>query len=364
MSERKRKSLWDKNAFMVVKLSGEETPTERFGRQYAEAGARAFGEYMDDILQIYTRVHWSVDEDNYLREHWRHMSIAGMAKMLHRPHAGVRTRLWRLRLIKSRLWTAQEEADLKALYRDGDRGQIAAFAKKMKRNMPNVTRKAHDMGLQVTRHRGIIPAKRSPKSQERLRRLERPEDERKATRVAKFRRTQQIKGHPRGYREWRTCPVCGKAFDVEHSTKQTYCSIRCSTKGRPTMTMFSRSRNGKRPDLGDIYFRSSYEANYARYLNFLIKNTGEIKRWEFEKQTFEFTKIKRGTRTYLPDFKVYFADGHIEYHEVKGWDYPKGITARKRFAKYFPHLKLVLINEEFFKAIRRQGGNKLIPGWE
>ena len=123
-------------------------------------------------------------------------------------------------------------------------------------------------------------------------------------------------------------------------------------------------KSGRRADLDDKYFRSSYESNYARYLNFLIANHQDILKWEYEVDHFEFEKIKHGTRMYTPDFKVYFQDGHIEYHEVKGWDYPRGITARKRFAKYYPHLKLILIDRDFFKAFHRQGGDRLIPGWE
>jgi len=89
-----------------------------------------------------------------------------------------------------------------------------------------------------------------------------------------------------------------------------------------------------------------------------------ITKWEFETDTFEFKNIKRGTRFYTPDFKIHFSDGHIEYHEVKGWDYPKGITQRKRFAKYYPHLRLLVIDSDFFKDIKRKGIDKLIPNWE
>ena len=99
-------------------------------------------------------------------------------------------------------------------------------------------------------------------------------------------------------------------------------------------------------------------------MNFFIENNSDIVRWEYEPDTFEFEGIKRGTRFYTPDFKVFFSDGHIEYHEVKGWDYPKGITARKRFTKYFPHLKLVVINSDYFKEVRRKGIDKLISNWE
>jgi len=120
---------------------------------------------------------------------------------------------------------------------------------------------------------------------------------------------------------------------------------------------------GRRRDLGDKFFRSRWEANYARYLNWLITQKIVVS-WEYEPDTFEFKNIKRGTRFYTPDFRITFADNSIEYHEVKGWDYPKGKTARKRFAKYYPKLKLILIDSDWFKAIKRQGIDKLIADWE
>ena len=130
--------------------------------------------------------------------------------------------------------------------------------------------------------------------------------------------------------------------------------------------MFSRSKQGRREDLNNQFFRSNYEANYARYLNFLVSTKSEpvIVKWQYEPDTFEFKKIKRGSRFYTPDFKVHFQDGHVEYHEVKGWDYPKGITQRKRFAKYYPHLKLLVVDGDFFKEMKRKGVDKLIPNWE
>ena len=78
-----------------------------------------------------------------------------------------------------------------------------------------------------------------------------------------------------------------------------------------------RCRAGRRPDLGHVYFRSAWEANYARYLNFLRKQ-GQIIDWRYEAATFPFTAIKRGCRSYTPDFEVLVSDGRVEYHEVKG----------------------------------------------
>ena len=67
---------------------------------------------------------------------------------------------------------------------------------------------------------------------------------------------------------------------------------------------YSRCRGGKRLDLNSKYFRSSWEANYARYLNFLIKHN-QLYKWEYEADTFVFEAIKRGTRSYIPDFKIW-----------------------------------------------------------
>jgi len=144
-----------------------------------------------------------------------------------------------------------------------------------------------------------------------------------------------------GFREIRICPICGKFFDTTHSNEAISCSANCSYQLPRRKERFSNRRGGKRADLNNIYFRSSWEANYARYLNYLIKQ-GNIIKWEFEPTTFP---LKNGN-LYTPDFRITFSTGHIEYHEVKGWDYPKGIIARQQFNHCFPHLKLILINQQ------------------
>lgn len=88
--------------------------------------------------------------------------------------------------------------------------------------------------------------------------------------------------------------------------------------------------NGK-----EIFFRSKWEAHYALYLNFLIKQK-QIRKWEYEKDVFIFEKIKFGMRSYRPDFKIYNNDGAIEYHEVKGHMTAQSKTKLRRFKKYYP----------------------------
>ena len=125
---------------------------------------------------------------------------------------------------------------------------------------------------------------------------------------------------------------------------------------------YSRTRGGKREDLGGVYFRSAWEANYARYLNLLVVR-GEIAGWAFEPKTFEFTKIKRGTRAYTPDFRVDLVGGGHEWHEVKGWMDDKSKTRLARFARYYPEEKLILIDSKWFASANKMLG-RMLPYWE
>lgn len=124
-----------------------------------------------------------------------------------------------------------------------------------------------------------------------------------------------------------------------------------------------RSSGGRRADLGGLYVRSTWEANYARFLNLLVAQR-KILRWEYEPHTFWFESIKRGTRSYQPDFKVYLLDGTHEWHEVKGWMDPKSKTKLARMARYYPDEKVVVIAQGWFRQARRGGLAACIPGWE
>lgn len=104
---------------------------------------------------------------------------------------------------------------------------------------------------------------------------------------------------------------------------------------------------------GDHYFRSKWEANYALYLDFLVKQ-GEISNWEYEPETFFFEQIKLGTRSYRPDFKVFNNDESVEYHEVKGYMDAKSKTKLKRMEKYFPDIKLILIEGAFYRELLKK----------
>lgn len=109
------------------------------------------------------------------------------------------------------------------------------------------------------------------------------------------------------------------------------------------------------------YFRSRWEYNYALVLEFR-KSREMIIDWEYEIETFWFHKIKRGTRSYLPDFKVYYWDGHIEYHEVKGWVDQRSRTIFRRMRIYYPEIKLITVGADFFK--KNEFYSRILKGWE
>lgn len=94
-------------------------------------------------------------------------------------------------------------------------------------------------------------------------------------------------------------------------------------------------KGGKRPDLESIYFRCTWEANFARLLNQL-----EIE-WMYENRTFWFDGIKSGTVNYTPDFLLPTEDTWVE---VKGqWD-SRSKTKLRRFRKFhFDEFKKLLV---------------------
>ena len=130
----------------------------------------------------------------------------------------------------------------------------------------------------------------------------------------------------------------------------------------PRMGRQYRSHGGRRADLGNRYFRSLWEANYARYLNFLVRHHA-IRAWKYEARTFEFTTIRRGARFYTPDFEVTENNGQVIYDEVKGYMDQKSRVQLKRMARYYPEVQIRVIGEKTYRAIARQV-SALIQGWE
>lgn len=106
--------------------------------------------------------------------------------------------------------------------------------------------------------------------------------------------------------------------------------------------------------------RSSWEANIAAYFEFL-KRQGNIIDWRHEPLTFWFKGIKRGVVSYLPDFEIIEASGAIKYVEVKGFMDSRSATKLKRMKKYFPDIKVELINKKRYDEIKSK--SRFIKDW-
>ena len=174
-------------------------------------------------------------------------------------------------------------------------------------------------------------------------------------------------------REIFICEHCGTKKETIpfFAKKRRFCSNKCSAsfwfstdKGQEHLKalqkigttaaiksnkVHTRAKGGYRNDIGH-YVRSSWEANYCRYL--LFKN----RLYFYEPKTFELPNGK----TYTPDF--YLVDRNI-FVEIKGWMTKKSKNKIALFREIYPKLKLKIIDEdEYTKLSNKYSG--IIIGWE
>jgi hypothetical protein len=113
----------------------------------------------------------------------------------------------------------------------------------------------------------------------------------------------------------------------------------------PTHKQFWAIVGDKEP----IYFRSSWEFYYSLFLE-KLRQERKILDWKHEPKCFWFEGIKRGVRSYLPDFCITHLNGSEEWSEVKGYLDSKSQTKMKRMAKYYPDVNIRLVGSEWFKT--------------
>ncbi len=112
-------------------------------------------------------------------------------------------------------------------------------------------------------------------------------------------------------------------------------------------TLHSSACGGLREDLG-MYFRSRWEANFARVLNH------QGKKWSYESDTF----LLDPTSSYTPDF---LSEG--TYYELKGRWYEGHREKVVKFQEQHPDLLFVIIEEREYRELSKQY-KMLIPNWE
>jgi len=257
-------------------------------------------------------------------------------------------------------FSLEQIEQLKAYYREtpAEKFNLAELASALGKSRPNVARFARRLGL--TKHNRPV----RPEAKEKMRKPRRWKN-----------------GHPRGFlgqqhsaeakaiisekskRAWATFKTFGIGNMAPDYRDKISARMQIIAANRPASANFSRTKGGKRSDLGDIHFRSSWEANYARYLNLMMK-MGVVEKWDFEPETFWFDGIKRGVCSYKPDFRIkYKGDDRLEYVEIKGWIVAKDRVKWKRMAKYHPHIRLVIVKAKEYYTLKRKWGSA-IQNWE
>ena len=300
---------------------------------------------------------WTSTEIELVKLNYEEISHEDLGLVLGRTRNAVRNLCYEMGLRKKvPNWTDEEIALMKEYYSQ-DELQLDELVERLGRPKTCVAKKAGDYGLTDV-HR--------PASDDEKRKIS---DKRK--------RWHEENEHPRGHAGHTHSEETRKKISA--GVKQAFADPNCrvhseevrrrksdnlvARKARGEMTPgYSRGKMGKRVDLDNQYFRSSWEANYARYLNWLCE-IGDIEHWEYEPDVFMFHEIKRGTRSYTPDFKVFEQDGSFEYIEIKGWMDPKSKTRLKRMAKYYPDVPLRLVDKDIYYAIRDKVQG-FIANWE
>jgi hypothetical protein len=241
-------------------------------------------------------------------------------------------------------------------YRDS--ANLKELAAKMGRTVPFLTRKAKEMGLTDRKNRVSmkpLATEISNKRKEYYKEHEHP----KGMQGKKHSEDFKAGASERGKRNWADPNSKFNSEEFRQNQSDNMSKWQASRENRSNN--YSRTKKGWWENGEKKYYMlSKWEMNYAWYLEFLISK-GEIKSWEYEVDTFWFEKIKRGVRSYTPDFKVVINSGSIEYHEVKGWMDDKSKTKIKRMAIYHPKVILKVVGEKEYKAIRKWAN--LIPNW-
>jgi hypothetical protein len=244
---------------------------------------------------------------------------------------------------------------------------LAGLALRLGRDKTNVCRKAKELGLTQQSRKKVATLKSAPKFS--------TSEERRAFQSALQASRIAEHGHPRGSLGLKHSAETIQKISLKSKLRWASMSqeqrddlvLKRVKAKRDAGVPFANPRGSWKAAWREIggkrcFFRSRWEANYARYLEWL-KSIGQIAEWEHEAKTFWFEGIKRGCVSYLPDFKVTECNGKVQWHEVKGWMDARSKTTIARMGRYHPQEVLVVVREKQYRDIERKVST-LIVGWE
>jgi len=130
------------------------------------------------------------------------------------------------------------------------------------------------------------------------------------------------------------CIDCGKKLSTYTATRCKKCANKHNS-GKNHHNYGKSVKNIKKIKYGSIWFRSSWEANFAKWCDL-----SGIK-WEYEPKAFELI-IKNKETTYTPDFYLPEFDLWIE---IKGWWRRNGKNKFNWFKKNYKNIQLFQHNK-------------------
>lgn len=315
---------------------------------------------------------WSQIELDKLKNLYSEAKTVGeIAEILQRSPGSIRNKAWRLGITNTNEFTEEEKKFILENYKSHN---LKELSDKLGREKTSICRLAKQLGIERTckkkeTTKGFVDESGVWHKNGWTR--EKPEQ--KSARISKrFKEWNSKNEHPKG--------MLGKHHSPEFSAKtsirvkkywdeitpemadkryrkmiQTKIENGTLNTTKSKIARYSRGIAGEREDLGNVLFRSSWEANIARYMNFL-----KI-RWEYEKYEFVFDEFTKGCISYTPDFYLPEFDIWIE---VKGWMNEKSIKKLESFKKYYPseYGKLILIDKKKYLEIEKW--KEPIRNWE
>ena len=307
---------------------------------------------------------WTKKEDEYLKDHFMEMDHESMGNVLGRTRNAVRKRCFALKLRKKeKAWTNEEIERLKMVYQEheGKYLDLDAVAEDFGRSRFGIAMKASKLG---------ISSMERPKSADviegisiRVKKWYEENEHPKGMLGKKHKESTKKQNGEKIKAMWKdpNSKVNSKEYREKRAKISSKQMIK-QLKEKPNWT-YSNALRGQRKDLGETFFRSRWEANYARYLNHL-KDQGDIYEWEFEPHTFKFPDQTERPYSYTPDFRIYKTKhSKPEYHEIKGW---MDELSKKKLAlmnKHYLDVSLIVIGEPEYMALENEMGEQLL-NWE
>ena len=156
------------------------------------------------------------------------------------------------------------------------------------------------------------------------------------------------------------CQVCHTFFEKYSSDVTRFCGRSCQYAAQSSglIKINTHGRSGKRSDLNFQYFRSSLEADYARYCNYIGIP------FEYESKTFHVNLGHDILKYYTPDF---YMPNTGQYVETKAGRpdgaYEDNLKVVKALQSQGIDIEVVFM-KDFYEMLKNKGIYDIIPNLE